>query len=285
MTYYINTRSSRFNIRVSRFILGTLSLFLFILSFVYIIPDQPSLDAVARHQISQQEFSFSNIIIYLLNEPFSILLASLFSSPIQFQIIYTCLALLICSRILSIPLYCLSLFVLTPPGFLLAFNITPSLVAFSVVNYHLLLSDRLRKSLLILGISSHLVAVLSVAGWLDKVVLRASILKKFIAVLIGSVLCLMLYPAISSKIEIYLDSNGSQAHTLVAIFALLILAFSRRRSVRFSCFFYIFILVFSFAISTKIASRLAFGADLLILQITYLQIHSFLCRLFPKSSR
>jgi len=270
---------------VLRLIAGTFSLFCFTSCFVYILPEQPSLDALARHQISQSEFSFSNIIIYLLSEPFSILFASLFSSPIQFQVSYACLALLMCSRILSIPLFYLGLFVLTPPGYLLALNITPSLIAFSIVNYHLLISNRLNKSWVILGVSNHLIAVLSVAGLLVKGVWHASILKKLIIVTVGSVLCLILYPIISSKIAIYANVSGNQAHTLFAIFALLILALSRRHSVRFSCFFYIIILVFAFTISTKIASRLSFGADLLILHITYLQLHHYLCRLFPKSSR
>lgn len=249
------------------------------------MPHQPSLDALARHQISQSEFSFSKTIIYLINEPFSILLASLFLSPLQFQVSYACLALLMCSRILGIPLLYLGIFVLTPPGFLLAFNITPSLIAFSIVNYHLLISDRLSKSWVILGVSNHLVAVLSVAGFFAKTALHVSILNKFIFVLMGSILFLIFYPTISSKIAFYANSSGNQAHTLFAIFALLIFAFSKRRSVRFSCFFYIIILVLAFNISTKLASRLSFGADLLILHITYLQLHNVFCRLFPKSSR
>jgi hypothetical protein len=285
LIYYSKDYTLRLNKLVPGLIAGMLSVLFFIVCFFYVLPDQPSLDALARYQISQRGFSFSNIIIYIINEPFSILLASLFDSPIQFQVSYAFLALLMCSRILGIPLFYLGFFVLTPPGFLLAFNITPSLIAFSIVNYHLLISNRLIKSWIILGVSNHLVAALSVAGLLVKVALRASILKRFIAVLMVSVLCLILYPIISPKIAIYENSSGNKAHTLFAIFALLILAFSRRRSVRFSCFFYIFILVPAFAISTKIASRLAFGADLLILHITYLQIQIFLRRLFPKSLR
>ena len=268
-----------FLINVNRLLKATLSSFLFILCFVAVIPSQPSLDAIERVSISQNELNFSNAMMVFTNEPFSIFIASFITSPITFQISYAFFSLLFCSFILRIPLFYLGIFILTPPGYLLAFNITPSLIAFSVVNYHLFISEKLNKKWIIFGVLNHLVAALSVARFFIKLALGYSILKKFIIAFAISVLYLITYPILQPKLFLYMNSVGNQLHIILAMILLFVLVFNKNSAIRFSCFFYLFVLGASSVLSSKIASRMAFGADLLIFHIVYLHVRNYLRQL------
>lgn len=260
-------------------VFSTVSFLLFIGCFFMSIPTEASLDAEARIVISDRNIDKANAIIFLFNEPFSIIFASIFSSALNFQITYALLATVLCSIILKLPLYYVGFFLLTPPGNLLTFNITPSLIAFSVLNYHLLGN---RKFIIaIIGIVNHFTAILMLIPLFIKSSFKRDRTFKLLVLVVIIVIGAATIPLILEKITAYSGSSGSETHVILAIILLVIFLFSKKPHVRFGCIFYILLLTSSMFISTKVASRFAFGADLLVFHLCYLYMRSLLAKLFP----
>lgn len=257
-----------------KLLISLFSLVVFCICFYYACPIEPTADAIYRFSMAANPSVFLRKLLEL-QEPFGLLVAFLSHSPFSFLITYSLIAIFICSTLLRVPFWVMGLFILLPQGHLLAFNITPSLIAFSVVNFSL--TYKLRPLLFLFGITNHLLAFLAVA----RVALRfiwLSLSAKISFFILILVAYFGLEELIVSKFIVYSGADGNIYHTLSSLLFLIVIIFSGIKTFTLAGVVYFFVILSSMIISTKISSRLAFGADLLFLQFSVVVVRILLSK-------
>lgn len=255
--------------------MSLVSLMAFLVCFFYAYPIEPTADAIKRFSMASNPSVFLRNLLEL-QEPFGLLIAFLSPSPNDYLITYSLIAILICSTLLRVPLWVIGLFVLLPQGYLLAFNITPSLIAFSVVNFSLIYT--LKPLLILFGITNHLLALLSVA----RVALQFIWFTPITKFLLFALIVWFYYSfegLISAKLNVYSGADGNVFHSLSSLLLLMVIILSRRKMFMFASFVYLVVITFSMIISTKISSRFAFGVDLLFIQFIVMVARTLLYKI------
>lgn len=271
-------KKTKYSINPLKALIFSASLFSYAVCFNYARPPNPTDDAVSRFWAAQN-FSFDNIYFVLLSEPFALIIASITQSPYEFLLLYSALASVIACFLLRIPLWAFGLFVFLPQGYLLTFNITPSLIAFSVVNYCLLI--KFRSSFILLGLANHLVAVLSLIGALLRSWQRSHLNKLLLSILV-ILTVIPLSGFLNSKMLAYSGAEGNMYHIYLAIGFLLVIFTCGIHSFRLVSLMYMILVLAALLFSVKMSSRLAFGADLLMLQFCVFSCRAKLSRMFPR---
>ena len=182
---------SNYRIRVYALLKSITSILIFLATFSLCLPMEPTLDSIARYSWFNT-FTAENWIFFLLSEPITFPFVLVTNSPLDFLLVFSFLTLIFNSFLLRVPLWAFSLFMLTPQGYLLTFNITPSFISFGVINYILLLG--FRPSMFLLGVLSHLTTVLALINVLYSYKKNSLIIKVSAigAILLISVLSLLL---------------------------------------------------------------------------------------------
>lgn len=268
----------RHPVNILRLVLSLVSFLAFCCCFYYVAPVEPSIDAVRRFlRSSNPDYYFTKYVLF--NEPLQLVVGYFSSSPLALLITYSLIATFICYKLLRIPMCVLGLFILTPPGYLLTFNITPSFIAFCVVNFSLTYNARL--PLVLFGLINHLVAALSVARMALKIFWLPFHTKLLIAVVLLGVYA-FLEDLVLAKLRVYGVVDGNFYHSFAGILFSLIILASRVQKFTFAATIYALVISLSMAISTKISSRLAFGADLLFVQFCVVCGESILLKMYKK---
>lgn len=253
------------------------SFFVFLLCFYYARPLEPTHDALSRFSMASN-FSPDFWYLLLLNEPFSLVMVRISRSPYEFLLLYAFLAAILSCRLLRIPLWVWGFFMLSPLGYLLTFNVTPSLIAFSVVNFTLL--TRIRGSLLVFGLTNHLVALLSLCR-VGAELFLASFRTKLFAVILLAGIFLVLRSFLQNKLLGYSGVSGNIYHSYFALCCLVIIFISGTKNYRFVALMYMVLILGAMVVSIKMSSRLAFGADLLTLQFCITVVKLTLVKSYP----
>lgn len=269
--------AARYTLNPVKLFSSFVSFCVFLLCFYYTRPLEPTHDALSRFSMASN-FSPDFWYLLLLNEPFSLVMAWISRSPYEFLLLYAFLAAILSCSLLRIPLWVWGFFMFSPLGYLLTFNITPSLIAFSVVNFTLL--TRLRGSLLIFGLTNHLVALLSLCRAVAQLFWTSFLTKLFALIFLAGIF-FVLRSFLQNKLLGYSGVDGNIYHSYFAVCCLLIIFISGKKDFRFVALMYMALILGAMVVSVKMSSRLAFGADLLTLQFCIAVVRFILVKTYP----
>jgi len=209
-----------------------------------------------------------DILVYVSNNVF------------EFYVLLVGFVFICTSLILNINPVVFFIFTLSPPGYLLLYNITPSLLGFAIINRILL--GRFSYKLFWFGLTSHLVVILA----LTKLINFKSVKFYVLCVIIFFVLSnLAVSQAIFDKVLSYKAVDGNRIHVLVAFTLVSVMLFFSIFQIkyRFICVIYILIVVISLpTLGTKFVSRMSFGIDLLFFTWLYDNIKFFTIKAIKK---
>ena len=182
-------------------------------------------------------------------------------------------------------LYLIGLFLFTlKVGFSIYYN--TFLIAFTVINSFI--NSRLKTASLVFGLLNHVVAFLAILGNLLYKIWFASWKARLLYLLAGSSIFVFAIFVTRHKIEAYslIDGNfANLAHVLISLLSIFPCVFyGKKPEYRILAIMYFGIITLFMVLSVKMASRIAFGADLLALQFYFYATKQILILNFPKNS-
>ena len=276
--------SVKMKVSVSKILLSLFSISLFSLCYFLKLPLEIPHDSQLRFSFVEKLSEPSFGLFFF--EPFSIFVAFISPNVEFFFLFYTLIALFLASALTKVPLYLIGLFLFTPQGWLLAFNITPSLIAFTVINSFI--NSRLKTASLVFGLLNNVVAFLAILGNLLYKIWFASWKARLLYLLAGSSIFVFAIFVTRHKIEAYslVDGNfANLAHVLISLLSIFPCVFyGKKPEYRILAIMYFGIITLFMVLSVKMASRIAFGADLLALQFYFYATKQILILNFPKNS-
>lgn len=257
--------------------ISLVSFCVFVLCFFHARPIEPTHDAIIRFSMASNLTSDFWYLL-LLNEPFALMIVLISRSAYEFLLVYAFIASIITCLLLRIPLWVWGFFILSPLGYLLTFNITPSLIAFSIVNFTLL--TKFRPFLVIFGLTNHVVTFLSFSH-----LIRRFFWMSFGNKLLASVFLIGIFFSLlgfmQDKLLVYAGVQGNIYHIYFAVCCLLAIMISGIPGFRFVALIYMLLILAVFLVSVKMSSRIAFGVDLLTLQFCIVVVRAALAKMYP----